>query len=162
MSRTRVCTRTIRGTHLIARRWTAGSARTTCKCDRRMQDAGSVAETPLHCPRVALNFLCAVICFPTLQFSKKCWLMGFAQAPYTPVSPPTRQSHLSFDPSFQRRSMARSTRHPSPDRPPLQGPSVSPVTVSFPLSRLTTSLSKTPPTTQLGNFLRCHTSNLRR
>ena len=39
--------------------------------------------------------------------------MGFAQAPCTPVSPPTRHSDQWFASSFQRSSMASYTRRPS-------------------------------------------------
>ena len=98
---------------LTIRGWTAGWPRLSCKCGRRICDARTVAEASLHLPRVALKILCVFI-----PFSREYWLMGFTQAPCTPVSPPSRHPHLSFAPSFQRCSMARPTRHPPLTRPP--------------------------------------------
>ena len=62
--------------------------------------------------RVALKTLCVFICFSTPSFSRECWLMHFAQAPCTPISPPTRHSEQRLAPSFQRSYMASCTRHP--------------------------------------------------
>src|SRR5258706_8295940 len=85
----RLCTRTVRSAHSLWMDSGLGSH------DLQMRPK-SVAGAPLHRPPVALKTLCVFICFPTLAFSRGCWLMGFAQASCTPVT-----TDSTFSPMFR-------------------------------------------------------------
>lgn len=98
---------------LITRGWTAGSARPTCKCGRRMQAARSV----LHRPRVAPKTRCVFCLFSYTPTQWRILADGLrAGVVYTRLTTDSKLSPM-IRPSCKRSSTARPPRHPPLTRP---------------------------------------------